>query len=294
MAEQQYRRGEGITPIQNMNTRQLRMYIRERAEEAQERVSSIKKLDDTSRAFQDQLSHVYSYGPGRGGAIKKDTSHMSKEEMAEYAYALRDLNMLDTDSKVSRDLDYKENKERYEKFIKERTREDNPNDLEKARWKRYLTDKGNVSKRGYQEYKNFVNFLRNIDEAMSTYGYESIKDYYYDETDREEQAFISDLLVEVYEENKAEKTGVALTPSELLDKFQDKLDEHKQERKAQILRQRDIDKAKKARKAKSAPLPKAKNVKAKNTKSNSKSVKVKQVGKMKSGSIRNKQTPKRS
>lgn len=294
MAEQQYKRGEGITPIQNMNTRQLRMYIRERAEEAQERISSIKKLDDTSRAFQDQLSHVYSYGAGRGGAIKKDTSHMSKEEMVEYAYALRDLNMLDTESKFSRDLDYKENKERYEKFIKERTREDNPNELEKARWKKYLTDKGNVSKRGYQEYKNFVNFLRNIDEAMSTYGYESIKDYYYDETDREEQAFISDLLVEVYEENKAEKTGVALTPSDLLDKFQDKLDEHKQERKAQILRQRDIDKAKKARKAKSAPLPKAKNVKAKNTKSNSKSVKVKQVGKMKSGSIRNKQTPKRS
>ena len=90
MAERDYMRGEGVTPIQQRTTRQLRRDIRERAEEAQERLASIQNdkrlnIEDMSRAFQDQLSYVQNFGHGRSGGIMKDTSRMSKEQMAEYA-----------------------------------------------------------------------------------------------------------------------------------------------------------------------------------------------------------------
>ena len=279
MAELDYMRGEnnaGVTPIQDMNTRQLRKYIRERAEEAQERVATIKDLEDMPEAFQSQYSFVYSFGTGRGGAIKKDTSRMTKEEMAEYAYALRDLNMLDTESRYAQNQDYKENRQRYESFIRERTREDNPNKEERDKWRKYLTEKGNVSKRGYKEYKDFINFIRNIDEVMSTYGYETIKDFYYDETDAQERQIVEDLLIDTYEENK----GEGLTPSELIDIFNEKLEAHKAEKNKQIMEAMN--------KAKNKKIPKAK---AKKTNAGSKKqVKVKKAGKMRSGTIHNKQT----
>lgn len=230
MAERDYTRGEGITPIQEMSTRQLRKYIRERVEEAQKRLDSIeadKKLDisETSKAFQEQLDFVKSYG-GRSGRIRKDTSRMTKVEMEEYAYAVRDLNMLDTESKYARDLEYKENKDRYAEFIKERTREDNPNKKDREYWKQFLTDKKNVRKAGYLEYKNFVNFLKNIDEVMASYGYETVKDAYYDETDKENKQVIADLLVEVYQENK----GSGLSMGELVERFNERLEDHKKEK----------------------------------------------------------------
>lgn len=279
MAELDYMRGEnnaGVTPIQDMNTRQLRKYIHERAEEAQERVATIKDLEDMPAAFQSQYSFVYSFGTGRGGAIKKDTSRMTKEEMAEYAYALRDLNMLDTESRYAQNQDYKENRQKYESFIRERTREDNPNKEERDRWRKYVTDKGNVSKRGYKEYKDFINFIRNIDEVMSTYGYETIKDFYYDETDAQERQIVEDLLIDTYEENK----GEGLTPSELIDIFNEKLEAHKAEKNKQIMEAMN--------KAKNKKIPKTKTKKT-NAGSN-KQVKVKKAGKMRSGSIHNKQT----
>lgn len=279
MAELDYMRGEnnaGVTPIQEMNTRQLRKYIRERAEEAQERMATIKDLEDMPAAFQSQYSFVHSFGTGRGGAIKKDTSRMTKEEMAEYAYALRDLNMLDTESRYAQNQDYKENRQKYESFIRERTREDNPNKEERDRWRKYVTEKGNVSKRGYKEYKDFINFIRNIDEVMSTYGYETIKDFYYDETDAQERQIVEDLLIDTYEENK----GEGLTPSELIDIFNEKLEAHKAEKNKQIMEAMN--------KAKNKKLPKAK---AKKTNAGSnKQVKVKKAGKMRSGTIHNKQT----
>ncbi len=279
MAELDYMRGEnnaGVTPIQDMNTRQLRKYIRERAEEAQERVATIKDLEDMPEAFREQYSFVYSFGTGRGGAIKKDTSRMSKEDMARYAYALRDLNMLDTESRYAQNQDYKENRQRYESFIRERTREDNPNKEERDRWRKYVTEKGNVSKRGYKEYKDFINFIRNIDETMTTYGYETIKDIYYDETDAQERQIVEDLLIDTYEENK----GEGLTPSELIDIFNEKLEAHKAEKNKQIMEAMN--------KAKNKKIPKAK---AKKTSAGSnKQVKVKKAGKMRIGTIHNKQT----
>ena len=295
MAERDYMRGEGVTPIQDMTTRQLRKYIRERTEEAQARLDSInsaKNLDieDMPLAFQDQLRHVQSFGTGRSGGIKKDTSRMSKEEMAEYAYAVRDLNLLDTESKYARDLDYKENKDRYTKFIKARTREDNINKADREYWKQFLTEKGNVKKSGYAEYKTFINFLRAINEVKASYGYETIKDLYYDETDKDNQAVIADMLVEVFREN----AGTGLPVSKLVDIFNEKYEAYKRpqidaarleaEEKAQRTR-------KKPSKGSKVKIPRSgKKMTSKKSKQN---IKTKTTGKMKNGSVREKQTTKK-
>lgn len=301
MAERDYMQGKGVTPIQEMTTRQLRKYIRERAEEAQERLDSIQKdkrlnIEDMSRAFQDQLSYVQNFGHGRSGEIMKDTSRMSKEQMAEYAYAIRDLNMLDTESKYSRDLEYKENKDRYEKFIKERTSGSNINKGDKAYWSKFLTEKNNVSKRGYDEYKNFVNFLRSIDEVMAKYGYETVKDKYYDETDPEMQALVADLLLEVYEEN----SGLGLEMGDLVDEFNRRLEEKKAEIKESNTeapeapkrtgQKKPSNKQPSVNSQESPRKPKGKKLKSKKSKQN---VKTKTAGKMKNGSIREKPTTKK-
>ena len=301
MAERDYMQGKGVTPIQEMTTRQLRKYIRERAEEAQERLDSIQKdkrlnIEDMSRAFQDQLSYVQNFGHGRSGGIMKDTSRMSKEQMAEYAYAIRDLNMLDTESKYSRDLEYKENKDRYEKFIKERTSGSNINKGDKAYWSKFLTEKNNVSKRGYDEYKNFVNFLRSIDEVMAKYGYETVKDKYYDETDPEMQALVADLLLEVYEEN----SGLGLEMGDLVDEFNRRLEEKKAEIKESNTevpeapkrtgQKKPSNKQPTVNSQESPRKPKGKKLKSKKSKQN---VKTKTAGKMKNGSIREKPTTKK-
>lgn len=213
MAEKDYTRGEGITPIQEMTTRQLRKYIRERAEEAQARLDTLADLEDTSEAFQEQLKYVESFGSVRGGAIKKDTSRMLKDEMAMYAYALRDLNMLDTESKYARDSEYKQNKDRYTSFVKKMASDKNLSDESRAHWKEYLTDKGNVRKAGYAEYKEYINFIKSIDETIATYGYETVQDKYYAEENQHRQELVSQVLYNTYMDHK----GEGLDPGELLD-----------------------------------------------------------------------------
>lgn len=283
MAYQDYRRGEGTTPIQDMTTRQLRQYVREKAEEAQERIDSIEAqknfdISDTSRAFQNQLDYVKSFGSGRGGSIKKDVSYMSKEEMAEYAYAIRDLNMLDTESKYARDLDYKENKDRYTKFIQQRTPENNINPQDREYWSQFLTAKGNVSKKGYTEYKNFINFLRNIDEVLAAYGYETIKDKYYEETDPQMQEVVAGLLSEVYMQNK----GTGMSTSDLVEEFNKRLEDYKKSHKpAPMPTQKEKVSMPKSRKGKAT---------SKNSKN---SVTAKTTGKMKNGTVREKQSTKK-
>lgn len=212
MAEQDYSRGEGVTPIQEMTTRQLRMYIRERAEEARKRVSTISDIGDTPEAFQDQLFYVRSFGSGMGGAIKKDTSRMSKEEMAMYAYALRDLNMLDTESRFAMDEDYRKNKDRYTSFVKKMASEKNLSDESRAHWAKYLTEKGNARKAGYKEYKEFINFLKSIDQTIATYGYETVQDMFYSEGNQHRQELVERVLFETFNDNK----GSGKTPADLL------------------------------------------------------------------------------
>ena len=275
MAERDYMRGEGVTPIQEMSTRQLRRYVRERAEEAQYRVNTLSDDAWLPRAFQEQLEYVESFGRGRSGGIRKDTSRMSKVEMVEYAYALRDLNILDTESKYAKDTDYKENKERYQSFVRNQLNSLNPESREY--WSQFLTPKGNISKRGYQEYKNFINFIKNIDESMTTYGYETIKDIYYDQSDKKKKDEVEQLLIRTYEENK----GKGLTPSQLIDDFYDRLNEQR----AQQSKPNTKAKPKKA----ATPSVKAKKGKAPKSGNN---IQVKGV-KMRNGAVREKQGTKK-
>lgn len=275
MAERDYMRGEGVTPIQEMSTRQLRRYVRERAEEAQYRVDTLSDDAWLPRAFQEQLEYVESFGRGRSGGIRKDTSRMSKVEMVEYAYALRDLNILDTESKYAKDTDYKENKERYQSFVRNQLNSLNPESREY--WSQFLTPKGNISKRGYQEYKNFINFIKNIDESMTTYGYETIKDIYYDQSDKKKKDEVEQLLIRTYEENK----GKGLTPSQLIDDFYDRLNEQRAQQ----------SKPKTKAKPKKAPKPSVKAKKGKAPKSGN-NIQTKGV-KMRNGAVREKQGTKK-
>ena len=275
MAERDYMRGEGVTPIQEMSTRQLRRYVRERAEEARYRVDTLSDDAWLPRAFQEQLEYVESFGRGRSGGIKKDTSRMSKVEMVEYAYALRDLNILDTESKYAKDTDYKENKERYQSFVRNQLNSLNPESREY--WSQFLTPKGNISKRGYQEYKNFINFIKNIDESMTTYGYETIKDIYYDQSDKKKKDEVEQLLIRTYEENK----GKGLTPSQLIDDFYDRLNEQRAQQR----------KPKTKAKPKKAATPSVKAKKGKAPKSGN-NIQTKGV-KMRNGAVREKQGTKK-
>lgn len=293
MAERDYKRGEGVTPIQEMTTRQLRRYIRERAEEAQERINSIEKMKnfditDTSRAFQNQYEYVKSFGTGRSGGIKKDTSRISKEEMAEYAYALRDLNMLDTESKYAKDIDYAENKERYIDFIKERTRSDNINASDREYWSQFLTAKGNVRKAGYTEYKNFVNFLRAIEEVKASYGYETIKDMYYDESDQTKKELVADLLIETYKENE----GLGLAMSDLVDIFMEKYKEATAPKPTEAPEEPEAPKRIAPEKS-AGGKPKAPRAKKPASKKSGNNIKTKTTGKMRNGTIREKQGTKK-
>lgn len=308
MAERDYKRGEGITPIQEMSTRQLRRYIRERAEEARQRIESIQRdpkldLTEVSEAFQEQLTYVQSFGTGRGGSIKKDTSRMSKEEMAMYAYAVRDLNMLDTESKYARDIDYKENKDRYNAFVKKMAL-DNLDKESRDYWAQFITPKGNVSKRGYEQYKNYVNFLRSIDETISTYGYESIKDIYYDQGNQKRKDLVESLLYNTFKENK----GKGKTPSDLLDivtKELTKYDERGNRLPEKIEEEKEIDFSTKrqkkraskkkgssgSKKASSAKkIPKVKKPSSVKSKQN---IKTSTGRKMKDGTVREKQGTKK-
>ena len=275
MAERDYMRGEGVTPIQEMSTRQLRRYVRERAEEARYRVDTLSDDAWLPRAFQEQLEYVESFGRGRSGGIKKDTSRMSKVEMVEYAYALRDLNILDTESKYAKDTDYKENKERYQSFVRNQLNSLNPESREY--WSQFLTPKGNISKRGYQEYKNFINFIKNIDESMTTYGYETIKDIYYDQSDKKKKDEVEQLLIRTYEENK----GKGLTPSQLIDDFYDRLNEQRAQQSKPTTKAKPKKAATPSVKAKKGKAPKSGN-----------NIQTKGV-KMRNGAVREKQGTKK-
>ena len=109
---------------------------------------------------------------------------------------------------------------------------------------------------------------------MSTYGYETIKDIYYDQTDQEQKQEVEDMLLETWEENK----GKGLTPSQLIDNFYDKLDEQK--------------KAKKKAAPKKPSKRSRKGSRSTGKKSGNK-IDIKQGAKMKNGRVREKQTTKK-
>ena len=90
MARQAYNPTESY---QSMTTRQLRQLIADKATEAQQRMDTMKDKYKT-RAYNDLASEI----TGRGGKVKRSTSYMTKEEMVEYAYQLREFNAYDVKS----------------------------------------------------------------------------------------------------------------------------------------------------------------------------------------------------
>lgn len=280
MAEKDYHRGEqnkGVTPIQDMSTRQLRRYIRERADEANKRISTIRDIEDTPQALQDQLFMLQSFGRGRSGGVIKDTSRMDKLDMVEYAYALRDFNMLDTSSKFSRDQDYRQNRKKYETFVKKQW--DSIDQEAKKYWSQFKTEKGNVSKKGYQEYKNFVNFLKSIEHTISTYGYETIAGQYYEQTGEVELSKdeVEQIALDVFQEN----SGQGLETKDITQILLDKLDEKRNPKKKEEAPEPEFKDRVRSKKGKGT--------RKKGTKKSSQNIGIKTGGKMKNGRVREKQ-----
>ena len=152
--------------IQTMNARQLRLYISRGAKEANERMQTLdaNKLPDAMKdIFMDVATHQ--------GRFLQGTSHMTKAQMQEYAQKLRDFNFMDTKSAYARDREYEDNYDRYEKFIKNQKSKQG-----RAHWAQYINKDGSVSKEGYQEYKEYINFVKGIMEDIQSYSYDKIKE----------------------------------------------------------------------------------------------------------------------
>lgn len=163
MAFKEYER---TASIQQMNARQLRLYISRSAKEANERLSTLdpKSMPDTMRdIFQDAASHK--------GVFLAGTSNMSKKDMQAYAEKLRDFNFLDTESSFAKDAEYEQNFDRYEAFIKKQTSR-----AGRGYWKKFIDENGNISKEGYQEYKQYLNFIKGIMEDIQSYSYDAIRE----------------------------------------------------------------------------------------------------------------------
>lgn len=249
--------------IHSMNTRQLRKYIADQAEEAQKRLDSAPK--ERSRAFDELVGNI----EGRTGKVKKSTSYMSKAEMREYAYTLRTFNRMDTESGYAAKTDWEKNKKRYESFIKNQV---DKTGKENQYWSKYKLESGRISKKGYQEYKDFISVLSASEDYLKEYGYRTIQQYAQDSTNNldPDKKILNKTLSRVYYENK----GKGLTQGELIDKFKGEYDKA-------------LAKEQEKRSGKPVNIP---TKKARKTSSKS-NIKVKKAGKMRtSGRVHNKLT----
>lgn len=152
--------------IQTMNARQLRLYISRGAKEANERMQTLD-----ANKLPDAMKDIYMDVATHQGRFLQGTSNMSKAQMQEYAQKLRDFNFMDTKSQYARDREYEDNYDRYEKFIKNQKSKQG-----RAHWAQYLNKDGTVSKEGYQEYKEYINFVKGIMEDIQSYSYDKIKE----------------------------------------------------------------------------------------------------------------------
>lgn len=204
--------------IEEMNARQLRLYISRGAKQANERLKTMKDIPAYLADIQEDerlKGHISTSGDFLAG-----TSNMNKKEMQDYAKQLRDFNFMDTKSKYARDVEYSENKSRYETFIKNQIAGGGRG---AEYWSKYIGKNGRVLKGGYQDYKQYIDMIKNVMPYISTYGYETIKKYYAvgKENMRDPQRIktIERLLVETYIKNRNEDTGKGMTPEQLNDAF---------------------------------------------------------------------------
>lgn len=267
--------------IHDMTTRQLRGYIYDKAREAQKRLDSAD-LGESSKAFRDAARAITN----RSGRVMLSTSNMTKSEMRERAYDLRQFESLDTTSTFSKSIEWKQNAEKYKSFM--RTQLEDP--LFREDFMKYLTKKGvaqyeqyrkgeielkditGISKKGYQEYKNYITFLSNIQNIMEAYGYETIKQYAVDtKNDPKRAKVIERLLFKIYSDN----AGKGLTQSEMAEKFTKALAEYDKRQTESSKLKKDIS----SFKAKKGKAPKGS------------TIKVKTAGKMRThGTVRGKLT----
>lgn len=271
MARQPYNESESL---QNMTTRQLRQYIADKATEAQARIDSMN-MEKAPASVQDQARYITDKS---GSKVKRSTSYMSKAEMVEYAFDLREFNMLDTTSKYSRDIEWTENKSRYETFIRNTQIVDFDASYSKEfaeYWKKYINKDGSISKRGYAEYKRYVELTRAISGNKEQFGYREFKQYAVQMLDKRKRVRdVNKILDKVFIES-SDKGDQDI--QELVDKFNTAVNAY-DERQAQKA-------IKKATAPKKTPKKTAKTGKIK-TKGQSKkksktTIKTKTVGKMK-------------
>lgn len=168
MARQKY---DSDQSIHSMTTRQLRQYIADQAKEAQQRLST-SDLSDSTKAFRDAAAQISD-----GKKVFRSTSYMTKAEMRERAYALRDFNSLDDSSGFAKSKDWQENRKKYQTFIKNRLTDPKTSKVVKDYWSQFLTAKGNPSKKGYAAYKQYIEFLKSVSEVQSQYGYREVQKY---------------------------------------------------------------------------------------------------------------------
>lgn len=255
MAFQAY---EDDQSIHSMTTRQLRLYISQKAKEAQLRADTLP--DDASKAVMEAYDDIAD----RNGRIKAGTSTMSKAEMREYAYKLRTFNKLDVESKYAEKTEYQQNKQRYETFIRNQLAKGGS---ENQYWAQYLTPKGNVSKRGYQDYKDFISTIKATEQYLEQFGYREIEKFAEGNKKDPGNKILNKILAQVYSESK----GKGWTQAQLIDKAK--------KRYAEAL-------AEKKEKSK-VSVPKVKTKQKKSTTT----IKVKKTGKMKAhGTVHNRLT----
>lgn len=163
MAFKEYER---TASIQQMNARQLRLYISRSAKEANERLTT---LDPNT--MPDAMRDIFQNAASHKGVFLAGTSNMSKKDMQAYAEKLRDFNFLDTESTFVKDAEYEQNFDRYEAFINKQTSRAGRN-----YWKKFIDENGNISKEGYQEYKQYLNFIKGIMEDIQSYSYDAIRE----------------------------------------------------------------------------------------------------------------------
>lgn len=265
MATQEYKENQSL---RSMNTRQLRLYISDQAEEAQARIDSVK--GKTSEAFDELLFQITDRSHTK---VLKSTSYLTKAEMMEKAYMLRMFNKFDTESKYAQKTDWERNRKRYETFVLNQIA---TNTKEGRYWKKFYNEKTkHVSKRGYQEYKDLISVLKASEDYIKSFNYRNIQQYAQKRRNDLDPGnkILNRTMAKIYRENK----GKGLTQAQMFNLLKREYDD--------ILD--DLEAAKQTKKT--TPI-KATTKKPKKTKSKS-NVKTKTVGKMRtSGKVRNKLT----
>ena len=220
MARQSYGADQNI---HSMTTRQLRQYIADKAQEAQERLNT-SDMEEASRAFKDAAAEITNRA---GTKVRRSTSNMSKSEMREFAYALRQFNSLDQKSGFAKSIEWKENKKKYEKFVNNMI--DTGTKEQRDMLKKYKTAKGNISKKGYSEYKKYIYFLESIKDIRDEFGYESLKHYFVQNESKDNaekrRKYMEKLMFDIYNDYVL-NSKVSLTQGDLNKLFSQKMAEY--------------------------------------------------------------------